>query len=161
MDNWYKNFEDKVVEEVKDCNAKDIAFFRIEEYLRNAERMSQNSKCCDKCNSFINQMNEELVNIKIAIDKPGAERKKFDYIQNKSIEHLKKEHGYYPAQYFRYTYTLYWLIAFSFIALIFSKIFTNIDSVVFYSPAFVIGITTGQIIGGRKDNKIIRNKKQL
>ncbi|MFV0521623.1 MAG: hypothetical protein ACK5MI_04200 [Mangrovibacterium sp.] len=161
MNNWYKDFETRILEHIKDCKGSDLRFFRIEEYLRNAERIDKMADRCKICASIREKIDNECDNIKKAIDEPGKERKKLDDIQSELINHMKKEHGFYPPMYHTYMQSIYWLVGFMFIAFICTKIFSSIPGVAFYSPAFIIGVTIGQIKGGKMDKNVIKSNKQL
>ncbi len=161
MGDWYNKFEKKALDDIKDCKGADLRFLRVEEYLRNAERIDDLSSSCKICASIKQKIEDHAEGLKNAINTPGKERKELDYIQDEIINHMRKVHGYYPPQYHRYMQSVYWLCGFMGVAFICTKVFPNIQDVIFYSPAFVIGVVIGQIIGGRKDNKVIKQNKQL
>ncbi len=161
MSKWYLNFENNLLENIKDCKGNDLRFFRIEEYLRNAERIDTMAEHCAECASIRSKIDAESNNIKKAINEPGKERKALDTIQGELVDHLKKEHGFYPPMYHTYMQSIYWLVGFMVLAFICVQLFKSIPSIIFYSPAFIIGVTIGQIKGSRMDKKIIKNNKQI
>ncbi|MFV0365025.1 MAG: hypothetical protein ACK5JS_00765 [Mangrovibacterium sp.] len=161
MNNWYPDFESRVLEQIKDSKGSDLRFFRIEEYLRNAERIDIMADDCPSCAKLREKMEQQAPNIKQAIDEPGAHRRALDDIQAELNQHLKKAHGFYPPMYHTYMQSIYWLLGFMFAALLAVKIFPRVPSIAFYSPAFVIGVVIGQIKGGKMDRLITKNNKQL
>ncbi|MFV0291561.1 MAG: hypothetical protein ACK5IJ_11805 [Mangrovibacterium sp.] len=161
MKDWYLNFEKIVLENTKECKESDLDFFRVGEYLRNAERINRMASTCPACHALRDQIDEEAHNIKKAIEMPGVERRKTDQIQNELIEHLKKDHGFYPKLYHTYMQSIYWLMGFSVVAFAFAKFFPTTPSIVFYSPAFILGVGIGNLRGRKKDKTIELNNKQL
>lgn len=161
MNDWYNSFENQVLESIKDCKGSDLRFFRIEEYLRNAERIDRMASSCKTCTAIRGKMQNEVASIKQAIDEPGKARKTLDNIQDELINHLKKEHGFYPPMYHTYMQSIYWLIGVMTLAFVCTKIFPNIPTVACYSPAFIIGVAIGQIRGSKMDRQVSESNKQL
>jgi len=161
MDNWYPGFEKIVVGQLKSAKESDLRFFRIEEYLRNAERVDRYAHGCRECYTFRTEMEEMKEQVGAAVAYPGRERRKLDGLQSKVNGHMRQVHGYYPPYYHTYMQSVYWTIGFMLAAFLLTYMFTEVDKAVFYSPAFAIGVVIGQIVGGRKDRKIRDSKKIL
>lgn len=161
MENWYPGFEKKVVEQLKGAAHRDLRFFRIEEYLRNAERIDGFAGNCRECYSFRSEMDKQKEDVARAVEYPGKERRKLDGLQSKINDHMRKTHGFFPPYYHTYMQSVYWTVGLMFVAFLLTLIFPEVDKVVFYSPAFVIGVITGQVVGGRKDSKIRDSQKNL
>ncbi|RKD92740.1 hypothetical protein [Mangrovibacterium diazotrophicum] len=161
MENWYPGFEKKVVGQLQGAKERDLRFFRVEEYLRNAERIDGFAPKCRECYSYRNEMEKMADDVVTAVQTPGKERRELDRIQSGVNDHMRKAHGFYPPYYHTYTQSAYWTLGFMLAAFMLTFAFPSIEKVVFYSPAFAIGVVTGQIIGGRKDRKIRDSEKIL
>ncbi|MFV0553883.1 MAG: hypothetical protein ACK5LR_04180 [Mangrovibacterium sp.] len=161
MSTRYQKFEEQALEQIKDCKGSDLRFFRIEEYLRNAERIDLLAEECPSCANIRKQMEAEVGNLKEAVEQPGKSRKKLDEIQDQLVNHLRKSHGYYPPMYHTYMQSIYWLMGFMLAAFIIVKLFATFNPIAIYSPAFVIGVVIGQVRGSKKDREIQKTGKQL
>ncbi len=161
MENWYAKFEEQATEALRGTKQSDLRFFRVEEYFRNAKRVDEFAGSCRECYGFRKRIDESVAHIKTAVHTPGRERKQLDQLQSDINEHLKKAHGFFPPNYHTYMQSVYWTIGFMALAYVLTLLFPEIDRVVFYSPAFVIGVFIGQFKGGRKDRKIRESEKIL
>ena len=161
MENWYPEFEKRLVEQLKGTKESDLRFFRIEEYFRNAERVDQHAADCHECYSFRQQMDQSRDLVARAVQHPGQERRRLDDMQAKINEHMRKSHGFYPPYYHTYMQSIYWTIGLMAVACLLTFVFPDMEKAVFYSPAFAVGVVTGQIIGGKKDRKIRETNKIL
>jgi len=161
MEKWYPQFEKKLVDQLQGAKAGDLRFFRIEEYFRNAERVDNLAAHCRDCQSFRHEMDSTADQIGKAVAHPGHERRQLDDLQAKLNDHLRKSHGFYPPYYHTYMQSIYWTVGLMALAFIFTLLFPLLDKAIFYSPAFAVGVVTGQIIGGRRDRKIRESDKIL
>lgn len=161
MENWYPGFEKKVVDQLKGSNVKDLRFFRIEEYLRNAERTDAHASGCRDCYSFRKEIDELSDDVAKAVQHPGSERRKLDSLQSRLSDHMRKSHGFYPVSYHTYLQSVYWTVGFMALAFLLTLIFPAVEKFVFYSPAFAVGVITGQVIGSKKDRKVRESNKIL
>ncbi|WP_163716555.1 hypothetical protein [Mangrovibacterium lignilyticum] len=161
MENWYPGFEKEVVSQLKGSNERDLRFFRIEEYLRNGERVDENAGKCRECYSFRNEMEQMKDEVATAVNHPGKERRKLDKLQSRMNDHMRKEHGFFPPYYHTYMQSVIWTVGCMLVAFLLTLIFPGPEKVVFYSPAFAIGVVTGQVIGGKRDRKVREDKKNL
>lgn len=161
MENWYPGFEKKVVDQLKGSNIKDLRFFRVEEYLRNAERTDAQASGCRECYSFRQEIDQMSDDVAKAVHSPGAERRKLDSLQSRMNDHMRKAHDFYPPSYHTYLQSVYWTVGFMTLAFLLTLIFPAVEKFVFYSPAFAIGVITGQVIGGKKDRKVRDSDKIL
>jgi hypothetical protein len=161
MENWYPGFEKKIVDQLKGSNVKDLRFFRIEEYLRNAGRTDGYASECRECDSFRNEIDQLSDDVAKAVQHPGSERRKLDSLQSRLNDHMRQAHGYYPPSYHTYLQSVYWTVGFMALAFLLTLLFPAVEKVVFYSPAFAIGVITGQVIGGKKDRKVRESDKIL
>ncbi|PTN08378.1 hypothetical protein [Mangrovibacterium marinum] len=161
MENWYPGFEKKIVDQLKGSNVKDLRFFRIEEYLRNAERTDAQASSCRACYALRNEIEQTADQVAKAVQQPGAERRRIDSLQSRLSDHLRKEHGFYPPSYHTYLQSVYWTVGFMALAFLLTVLFPEVEKAVFYSPAFAIGVITGQVIGGKKDRKVRDSNKIL
>ncbi|WP_372775451.1 hypothetical protein [Mangrovibacterium sp.] len=161
MENWYPDFEKTLVEQLQGTNERDLRFFRIEEYFRNAERVDSQAEKCRECYSFRSQMDQHKSTVAKAVQQPGKERRELDRLQSRMNDHMRKAHGYFPPYYHAYMQSVYWTVSLMGLAFLLTLVFPHIEKFVFYSPAFAIGVLTGQIVGGKKDRKIRATKKIL
>jgi len=161
MENWYPEFEKRVVGQLQGAQLRDLRFFRIEEYLRNAERVDAGAATCRECYSLRNEMEQLKDDVATAVETPGKERRQLDKLQSRLADHMRKAHGYYPPYYHTYLHSVYWTVGLMGAAFLLTYLFPDIEKAVFYSPAFAIGVVTGQIIGGKKDRKVRESDKLL
>ena len=161
MGSWYTGYETDVVQQLKGTRDRDLRFFRIEEYLRMAERADKFAGSCRECDSFRFQMEKQKGTLAKAVQEPGRERRELDRLQSKMSDHMKRQHGFYPPYYFTYLHSFIWTVLLMCLAFIASLFFPDADSWYFLAPAFAAGVLSGQITGSRKDRKIRADKKNL
>lgn len=161
MENWYPEFEKSLVEQLQQAKAGDLRFFRMEEYFRNAERIDNQAGTCRQCKALRHDMDRSKEEVGKAVSHPGPERRRLDDLQSRINDHLRKSHGFYPPYYHTYMQSIYWTVSLMAIAFILTFIFPALDKAIFYSPAFALGVVTGQIIGGKRDRKIRETNKIL
>ncbi len=161
MSDWYTDFEQDVVRKLKGHKRSDLRFFRIDEYLSMAEKIDVLASSCRECHSFRLEMDKQRDLLAKAVGEPSRERRELDRIQSRMSDHLRKEHGFFPAYYFTYRYSFFFtvcLLAVAFFAYLFSP---ATDVWYFFAPAFAAGVITGQVIGGKKDRTIRETNKIL
>lgn len=161
MENWYAEFEKSLVKQLQEAKGSDLRFLRIEEYFRNAERVDKQAAACRECEALRHEMDRSKEEIGKAVSHPGEERRRLDSLQQRINDHLRKSHGFFPPYYHTYMQSIYWTLSLMTIAFVLTFIFPNLDKAIFYSPAFAVGVVTGQIIGGRRDRKIREANKIL
>lgn len=161
MSNWYDNFEQDVILKLNGTKSRDLRFFRIDEYLRIAERADAFASSCRDCNSFRFEMEKQSDLLAKAVGEPGHERRELDRLQSRMSDHMRKLHGFYPAYYFTYRYSFFLTVALLAVAFL-AHLFSPASDVWFFiAPAFAVGVVTGQIVGGKKDRRIRKAKKIL
>ena len=161
MSSWYVNLEDNLVQQLKDVKPRDLRFFRVEEFLRNASRADQFAGSCRECQSFRHEIDKQKDSVARAINIPGSERRNFDRLQSGLSKHMRKKHGFYPPFYHSYLYSTSLAGILVIIALLLSRLFPDTEIFVFLAPAFALGIVVGQVVGGRKDKQVRDNNKLL
>lgn len=161
MSDWYAEFENDFFQQLKDAKARDLRFFRVEEYLRNVQRVDAFSSSCRECQSFRHEIEKHKDTVARAVNEPGRERRAFDRLQSGLSEHMKKEHGFYPPYYYTYLYVAGWSAALLALAVFWWWLVRAADIFVFLAPAFAIGVVTGQVIGGKKDRRVRDENKLL
>ena len=161
MGSWYAGYEKEVVQQLKGTRERDLRFFRIEEYLRMAERADEFSDSCRECHSLCFPMERQKDSLAKAVQEPGRERRELDRLQSKMSDHMKQQHGFYPPYYFTYLHSFTWTVLLMCFAFIASLFFPDADRWYFLAPAFAAGVLSGQITGSRKDRKIRADKKNL
>ncbi len=159
--NWYPEFEKSLVQELKGTKERDLKFFRIEEFLRMAERVDAFSPSCRECATFKLDSEKQKDSIARAVHTPGRERREFDRLQSKMGVHMRKKHGFYPPYYFTYLHSATWTAGLMLAAYLLSQVIRTVEVWVFLTPAFAIGVITGQIVGGRKDRRVREENRIL
>lgn len=161
MGNWYSEFEKGITQKLKGTKDRDLRFFRIEEFMRIAERVDNFSSTCRECKSFKFEIDKQKDSLSKALKSPGRERREYDKLHSGMSKHMQKVHGFYPPFYFTYLYAAIWSVLLISFSLLFWLFFSSITIWAFLTPAFAIGVITGQIIGGKKDRKIRLGNKLL
>ncbi len=161
MENWYAEFEKQLVEQLKGTELRDLRFFRIEEYLRNAQRVDEQAAKCRECYMIRKEMDELRDAVAKAVHHPGKERRALDKLQSKTNDHMRKVHGFYPTNYHTYLQSVYWTVGLMALAFLLTFVFPELEKAIFYSPAFAVGVIVGQIVGGKKDRKVRESNKVL
>lgn len=161
MNDWYVDFEQDVVRKLKGHRRSDLRFFRIDEYLSMAEKIGNLASSCRECHFFRLEMDKQRDLLVKAVGEPGRERKELDRLQSRMSDHMRKEHGFFPAYYFTYRYSFFFtvcLLGVAFLAYLFSP---ATDVWYFFAPAFAAGVISGQVVGGKKDRTIRETNKIL
>jgi hypothetical protein len=161
MSEWYTEFEQDVIQKLKGHKRSDLRFFRIDEYLRMAEKIDALAPLCRECHSFRFEMEKQRDSLVKAVSEPGRERRELDRLQSRMSDHMRKQHGFFPAYYFTYRYSFFltlFLLGVAFLVYLFSP---ATDVWYFFAPAFATGVITGQVIGGKKDRRIRETNKIL
>lgn len=161
MENWYPEFEKSLVSQLQQAKAGDLRFFRMEEFFRNAERVDSMALSCHQCDAFRHELEQMKNEVGKAVMVPGPERRRLDDLQSRMNDHLRKAHGFYAPYYHTYMQTIYWTLSLMAVAFTLSYLFPDVDKAIFYSPAFAVGVITGQVIGGKRDRKIRESNKIL
>lgn len=161
MENWYPEFEKSLVSQLQQAKPSDLRFFRMEEFFRNAERIGSLAATCRQCESLRLELDQLKSEVGKAVMNPGPERRRLDGLQSRINDHLRKRHGFYPPYYHSYMQSVYWTLSLMALAFVLTYLFPGLDKAVFYSPAFAVGVITGQVIGGKRDRKIRENNKTL
>ncbi len=161
MENWYAEFEKQLVAQLKGSEVRDLRFFRIEEYLRNAQRVDEHAGKCRECYSLRQEMDSQRDSVATAVKHPGKERRALDKLQSKTNDHMRKVHGFYPTNYHTYLQSVYWTVGLMALAFLLTFAFPELEKAIFYSPAFAVGVIVGQVIGGKKDRKVRETEKVL
>lgn len=161
MSDWYPEFEKDIIQKLKGVKDRDLRFFRVEEFLRMAERADNFAPNCRECYSFRLEIEKQKAAIVKAVTVPGKERRDFDRLQTKMSAHMKRTHGFYPPFYFTYLHSLIWTLGMVTIAFLVSFLFADAEMWMFLAPAFAVGVVVGQVIGGKKDRHIRDAEKIL
>lgn len=161
MSDWYTGFEQDVVRKLKGYKRSDLRFFRIDEYLNMAEKTDALAAACSECHAFRLEMDQQRDLPARAVGEPGRERRTLDRLQSRMSDHLRKEHGFFPDCYFTYRYSFFFTVCLLGLAFLAYLLFPAADVWFFFAPAFVVGVISGQVIGGKKDRVIRKTSKIL
>ncbi|WP_423129293.1 hypothetical protein [Gaoshiqia sp. Z1-71] len=161
MSSWYSQFEQELLSGLEQIKSRDLRFFRVEEFLRNARRVDEFSDSCRDCHTLQYDIEKQKNTVAGAIRVPGKERRAYDRLQSRLNSHMRNVHGFYPPFYFTYLHSFLWTLALGVISLLVSLLFPGADIFAFLAPAFAVGVVTGQLVGGKKDRKIRSTNKLL
>jgi len=161
MSDWYSDFEQDVVLKLKGHKRSDLRFFRIDEYLRIAEKVNLLASSCRECHAFRSAMEKQNDLLVKAIDEPGHERRDLDRLQSRLSDHLRRQHGFFPAFYFTYRYSFFLTVILLGIAFLAYLVSPATDIWYFFAPAFVFGVVAGQVGGAKKDRRIRETNRIL
>lgn len=161
MSDWYADFEQDVVLKLKGHKRSDLRFFRIDEYLNMAEKADALAATCSECHAFRLEMDQPRDWLAKAVGEPGRERRALDRLQSRMSDHMRRQHGFFPACYFTYRYSFFLTVCLLGLASLAYLLFPAADVWYFLAPAFVAGVISGQVVGGKKDRLIRKTNKIL
>lgn len=159
MESWADNVLKNMEQRLLGTREKDLRFFRIDELRRNIRRVDEFAQTCESCQHLKLETMAALVHVNEAVNVPGSHRRELDRVVARLSRHMLKVHKFYPPWYFNYLYSFYGISAgslagFLVVMAIPSKPWELL------AAGFVIGILTGQFLGGRKD-RMVRADERL
>lgn len=158
MGKWADELSKEIKLNLKNTNEKDLRFFRIDELIRNINRVDEFSNKCPDCNRKKTEITSIANTIEIAVNNPGKKRREYDKFINNLSKHMQKEHGYFAPYYFSYLYSFYGTIAGVVLGFIIYIFFPQ-NNWASFAIGLAAGIVLGYFKGLGKDNKIRREKK--
>ncbi|WP_159521660.1 metal-sensitive transcriptional regulator [Sunxiuqinia indica] len=161
MGEWSQKITAGIEQELSGTKDSDLRFLRVAEYLRMVKRVDEFSKDCDQCQQFQKEIEQQLNTISSAVNNTGKDRRNYDRHIDRLARHMKKEHGFYPPFFYRYSLSFFYTLVGGVSGLLTSFFFSSIDRWFFIIPPLVVGLLVGQFIGGQKDARIRANKKIL
>lgn len=159
MESWADIVLKDMEQRLLGTREKDLRFFRIDELRRNIRRVNDFAHKCDVCGHLKLETETALVHVNEAVNVPGSHRRELDRVVARLSRHMMKVHKFYPPWHFNYLYSFYgitagFLVGFLLVMAIPSKPWELL------AAGFVIGVLTGQFLGGRKD-RIVRADERL
>lgn len=160
MDKWTESVIGNINQALEGTREKDLRFFRIDELLRNIERVGKLSESCAECKRLKTEIETTIPNIREAMEVPGKKRRELDRLIARLARHIMKAHQFYPPWHHNYLYSFYGLVIGSAVGALTMALLPG-QKWEILAAGFAIGLITGQLIGGKKDREIRNNQKLM
>ncbi len=160
MENWATNIATTIDEKLTGIREKEVRFYRIDEFKRNASRVDSFSASCSFCKDQKKSISEVVEKLEEAISVPGKSRREYDRLISRLAKHIQKEHGFYAPYYFSYLYSFFGIVIGLIIGFVLMK--TKPDLwIEMLSIGFIVGLIPSYAIGWIKDKKIRAEKRLM
>ena len=143
-----------IEEKLAGTEERKLRFFRLEELKRNIIRLGKYGAECEICPQFIPETESLTSHICEAVNVPGNERRELDRLIFRLSHHMIRHHGYYPAYYFGFRYSILGIFAGMVAGFLLSKVISTGNEMLLPMAGLVTGLFTGQILGRIRDKKV-------
>ncbi|HAX94978.1 MAG TPA: hypothetical protein DCY35_00410 [Prolixibacteraceae bacterium] len=160
MDKWTESVIGTINQSLDGTREKDLRFFRIDELLRNIERVGKFSSSCADCKRLKTEIESTIPDIREAVEVPGKKRRELDRLISRLARHIMKAHQFYPPWHHNYLYSFYGMVIGSAIGALVMALLPGKKWEIL-AAGFAVGLISGQLIGGKKDREIRTNQKLM
>ena len=160
MGNWATKTTNIIDSKLQGTKEKDLRFYRVDELKRNIERVDSFSKSCPYCQKQKADISAVINVIDEAVHVPGQTRREYDRLIGRLSIHMQKEHGFYTPFHFVYLFSFFGMVAGLLLGYLLLNLFPAYNWVML-GIGFSVGLITGYVWGGIKDNKIRAEKRLM
>ena len=160
MNSFSEELNAQIDTKLKGANEKDIRFFRINEFKRNLVRVDSFSNTCPTCKKELQNIQESVESIDVAINKVGKTRREYDRLISRLSKHMQKEHGFYAPYYFTYLISFFGIVAGSVLGYFLMQLNAELKLELF-CIGFAIGLLPTYVWGHLKDKKVRQEKRLM
>ncbi|MFH2144148.1 MAG: hypothetical protein ABIJ97_17105 [Bacteroidota bacterium] len=154
-----KHIVEKIEEQRINISDRDLRFYQFDKIVR-ISKFLEKYKDCDQCKHFIDIISDFVNNMSENL-KDRKQRIYLDKIIEKTIRHLRIDHGYYLEKYFNYHYSVFGMFIGLSVGVVFSFIDIGYAKAPLIISCLIIGLIIGRIIGNYKDIKVKKADRQM